>query len=121
MDFAIAIDNSTGLAGMTFDQVSTLMNNVYLSLTVIKGTWFHRPEFGIARRERLKNTPNTARLIKQDCEEALQWLLDTKRATSIQVATERDRSQDLNRLKIAVQVQQADGRSITFTTFREVV
>ena len=121
MDFAIIIDNSTGQAGMTFDQSTDLMNNVWLSLTVIQGTWFHRPTFGVPRRERLKNTPSTARLIQQDCEEALKWLLDTGRATNIDVITERDRSQDLNRLKIAVQVQQADGRSITFTIFREVV
>ncbi len=121
MDFSLIIDNQTGTADMSFDQCTNLLNNVWLSLTVIQGTWFHRPTFGMPRRERLKNTPQTARLIRQDCLQALQWLLDTGRATNIEVLTERDRSQDLNRLKIAVQVQQADGRSISFTTFREVV
>jgi phage gp46-like protein len=121
MDFSLIIDNQTGAADMSFDQCTDLLNNIYLSLTIIKGTWFHRRDFGIVRRERMKNTEQTARLIRQDCLEALQWLLDTGRAASIDVAVERDRSQDLNRLKLAVQVQQADGRVITFTTFREVV
>lgn len=121
MDFAIVIDNQAGTADMSFDQADSIINNIYLSLTVIKGTWFHRPGFGVARRERMKNTLQTARLIQQDCQEALQWLIDTGRATTVDVAAERDRTQNLNRLKIAVQVQQADGNIVTFTTFREVV
>lgn len=122
-DFAIVIDNQTGHADLAdgLSPVSTLMNNIFLSLTIIKGTWFHRTEFGIERRERLKNTVGNARLVQQDCQKALQWLLDTKRATSIDVFVERDRIQDLSRLKILVQARQADGRVVTFITFKEVV
>jgi len=34
---------------------------------------------------------------------------------------ERDRTQDLGRLKVLIEAVQADGRTVTFTTFKEVV
>jgi phage gp46-like protein len=106
---------------MSFAPAVGIFNNVYLSLTVARGSFFHNTSFGIRQRGRRKNTPATAALIRQDYLEALQWLIDTGRAKAIDVRTERDTQQDLNRLKILVTVTQADGRVLTFTTFREVV
>jgi hypothetical protein len=39
MDFALLIDNRTGLAAMTFTKATTLMNNVFLSLMVKRGSF----------------------------------------------------------------------------------
>ena len=119
MDYAITLQD--GLAGMSFDPANGIFNNVYHSLTVPRGSFFHNPSFGLRQRGRLKNTPATAALIRQDYLEALQWLIDVARAKAIDVQTERDNLQDLSRLKILVTVTQADGRVLTFTTFKEVV
>lgn len=120
MDFAITIP-ADGQAQMTFDEAGDIFNNIYLSVTVEKGSFFHNPGFGLRRRDRLKNTEATAELIRHDYKDALQWLIDTGRAKSVDVSAERDRRQDLNRLKLLIEVVQADGRTVTFTTFKEVV
>lgn len=119
MDFAIVMNN--GQAEQTFDKAVDIFNNIYLSLTIKQGSWWFDPAFGMRDRGRMKNTESTARLIREDCKQALQWIIDAGRAREINVHTERDRSQDLNRLKIVVEAIQADGRRVTFETFKEVV
>ena len=119
MDFAV--DLQDGQALMTFVEAGDIFNNIYLSLAVKKGSFFHNPEFGLRQRGRLKNTEATAALLRHDYLEALQWLIDTGRAKSVEVFVERDRLQDLSRLKVLIEAVQADGRTVTFTTFREVV
>ena len=119
MDYAITLQD--GLASMSFDPPAGIFNNVYLSLTVPRGSFFHNTSFGLRQRGRLKNTPATAALIRQDYLEALQWLINTGRAKSIAVEVQQKPQQDLFRLALLVTVTQADGRVLTFTTFKEVV
>lgn len=123
MDFKILTDDDATVGQMTFDPAGNIMNNVYLSLVVRRGSWFQNPDFGsrLHLLERAKNTQKTAALAEEYCREALQWLIDTGRATKIDVHTERDRSQDLHRLKLLVEVTQADGRTVSFDRFVEVV
>jgi len=123
MDFRILTDDDATVGRMTFDPAGDIMNNVYLSLVVKRGSWFQNPEFGsrLHLLHRAKNTEKTAALAEEYCREALQWLLDVGRATKVDVHTERDRSQDLHRLKLLVEVTQADGRTVSFGTFVEVV
>jgi phage gp46-like protein len=121
IDYAIVVD-SNGLGGsMTWGACTTLANNVFLSLAVERGSFFHRPQFGLRKRARMKNTAATAALIRHDYLDALQWLIDIGRAKSVKVAAERDQTVDLHRLKISIEVEQADGRVLTFETFREVI
>ncbi len=123
MDFAIVmgIDGKTGQ--MTFDasENGNLMNNVWLSLSVEKGSFFQNTDFGLRRRARLKNTEATAALIVEDYKSALQWLIDTGKAVAIDVTAERDKTQDIHRLKMAVEVTPEKGDKIVFTRFEEVV
>ncbi len=123
MDFKILTDDDATVGQMTFDPAGDIMNNVYLSLVVKRGSWFQNPEFGsrLHLLQRAKNTEKTAALAEEYCREALQWLLDNGRATRVDVHTERDRSQDLHRLKLLVEVTQADGRTVSFDRFVEVV
>lgn len=125
MDFTLQIDNQTGLAQMTFEKAAdgNLLNNVYLSLMVRKGAFFQSPDFGsrLHLLKRAKNTERTENLAVEYCKEALQWLIDVGRATKIEIFTERDRSLDLNRLRLLVEVTKADGDAVTFTTFVEVI
>jgi len=123
MDFTILTDDDATVGRMTFDPAGDIMNNVYLSLVVKRGSWFQNPDFGsrLHLLQRAKNTEKTAALAEEYCREALQWLIDTGRATKIDVHTERDRSEDLHRLKLLVEVTQADGRTVSFDRFVEVV
>lgn len=122
MDFKILTDDDA-IGQMTFDPAEDIMNNVYLSLVVRQGSWFQNPGFGsrLHLLKRAKNTEKTAALAEEYCKEALQWLIDEGRAVSVAVYTQRDRSQDLHRLKLLVEVTQANGRQVVFKRFVEVV
>lgn len=121
MDYKIEISGTT--ADMTFEKAETIMNNVYLSLMIQRGSFFQNPDFGsrLHLLQRGKNTANTELLAKEYCKEALQWLIEAGKADKIEVFTERDVNQDPYRLKLLVSVTQADGRQVTFETFLEVV
>lgn len=121
MDFKIEIDGAT--ADMTFEKADTIMNNIYLSLMIPRGSFFQNPDFGsrLHLLLRAKNTANTEMLAKEYCKEALQWITDTGKAKKIEVITERDRTQDLHRLKVLIRATQADGQQVTFETFLEVI
>lgn len=121
MDYAIAMA-ADGLSGeMTWEPCATIANNVFLSLAVERGSFFHNPGFGLRKRARLKNTEQTAALIQHDYKEALQWLVDVGRAMAVRVSVQRQPAIDPYRLAILIEVKQADGRMLTFSTFREVV
>jgi len=121
MDFAINIDPDTGIGDMTFEKARDIFNNVYLSLSIERGTFFQNPKFGLRRRFGLKNNEQTAALIRRDHQEALQWLVNTGRANKVEVFTEIDRLVNINRLKVLVEVTQGDGQKVTFERFVEVI
>ena len=119
MDFAIAIQDGQPL--MTMEKADTIFNNVYLSLVVKRGAWFQNPTFGSRLHLLTKNVPRAAALAEEYPREALQWLLDTGKATHIDIRAERDRRQDLHRLKLWIEVTQANGQILPFEHFVEVV
>lgn len=124
MDFVITIDNQTGLGQMTYNKATTIMNNIYLSLKTKRGSFFADTSFGsrlhLLRRE--KNTAKTMRLAMDYCKEALQWMIDTGKAKTVDVYAERDRTQDLNRLKLLIEVTPVNGDApVSFATFIEVI
>jgi len=110
---------------VTFEQATggNLANNIYLSLTVRKGSFFQNPDFGsrLHLLQRAKNTPRTEALAVEYCQEALAWLIDTGRVRKFEYFTERDKLQDPHRLKIIVEATKADGDVVSFTRFVEVV
>lgn len=121
MDFGLKTDGIT--ADMTFEKADSILNNIYLSLMIPRGGFFQNPDFGsrLHLLLRAKNTANTETLAKAYCEEALQWLINTGKAGKIEVFTERDMAENINRLKLLVRVTQTDGQQIEFETFLEVV
>ena len=120
MDYTIDI-NAAGRPEMSFVKTSGLFNNVFLSLTIKQGAWWQDPSFGLKDRGRQKNTERTASLFRDDIRAALQWLLNSGRAIAVDVVTEIDRLQDRNRLKARVSVTAANGQTVTFDKFTEVV
>lgn len=117
---SFSVTSKDGAPVMSFQSGSDLLTNVILSVEIARGTFFAAPDFGLRRRPQAKSTPRTARLIKQDIEEALQWLLDTGRATSIEVEVEID-SADRHRIKWRALVTGAKGNQISYEKFVEVV
>lgn len=102
-----------------FALTDDIMNNIYLSLDIRKGTWPFAPEFGsrLHLLQRDKATARAASKAKEYCEEALKWLLDNGRAESIEVETALDAAKGrLNCLITAVQ----SGKKITYERFVEV-
>lgn len=120
MDFSL-IPNDVSGVDMTFDPASGLLNNVYLSVTIEQGSWWAAPAFGRKRRERLKNTAETARLLQSDFEAALQWLLDSGRARSIVVTVSRDPARWPHQQLVLIEVIASDGTPLNFERFVEVV
>ncbi len=121
MDFKLKINGTQ--ADMTYEKEDTILNNIYLSLMIEKGSFFLNLDFGsrLHLLKRAKATATNVVLAKIYCEEALQWILDTERAKTIDVYTAIDGSQQLKRLTILVLAVQADGRDVTFETFLEVI
>lgn len=124
MDFAIIIDNQTGLGLMTFDKVTTIMNNIYLSLKVQRGSFFADPTFGsrLHLLQRAKNTNSTMRLAMDYCKEALQWMIDAGKASAVEVYAQREPLENLYRMKLLVEVTPAHGdQPVAFSLFVEVI
>jgi len=119
MDFAIDIND--GIPSMTWEKADSISNNIYLSVNIPQGAFVFNPGFGLRRRPRMKNTEKSAALIRGDYLEALQWIVASGRAKSVEVYTERDSINNPDRLKILVEAVQADGKKITFEHFVEVV
>jgi phage gp46-like protein len=119
MDFQLISDSRGGI-DLTHTPAADILNNIIISVSITKGAWWHDPAFGLTDRPRLKNTPESARLIRQDYEQALQWIIDAGRASSIDVTTWRDDG-NKHRLNVLITATQSDGRVVTYTTFKEVV
>lgn len=117
MDFQLEISGTN--ADMTWEKSESILNNIYLSLTVKRGTFFQNPGFGSRLHElsRAKNTARTRNLAAEYAKEALQWLIDAGRATEITVDIER---RD-NGLALKVTATQADGLEVEYEHFVEVV
>ncbi len=124
MDYAVTIDNQTGRGIMTFSKTSTLMNNIYLSLSVRRGSFFLDPQFGsrLHLLTRAKNTDQTAQLAVGYCKEALQWMIDTGKARAINVLAQRDPALDRHRLYLMVEATPAGSdEPVQFSMFIEVI
>jgi phage gp46-like protein len=121
MDYRI--ETRSGMGEMTFEMSTdmNLLNNIYLSLMVTRGTFFARPGFGCRRLDRAKNIVSNADLMHDYCREALQWLIDCGRAKSFAITVERDPRDDPHRLRILVVATKADLTAVSFETYLEVV
>lgn len=96
-----------------------LLENVKLSLTIPKGAVYKRPAFG-HRFDELTNSEITKNLTiraEDYAREALRWLMDTGRATTITASAVFDAS---NRLRVTVEVVSTEGIPVTFSRFVEI-
>lgn len=117
MDFSIVTAN--GKADMSWNPADSLKNNVWLSLNIRRGSFFAAMDFGM-RKPPGKNTPKAEALVKEYAQEALQWMLNTGRATEIEVSTVRDTQRWPNRILLSGTIVQASGRRLPFEQFVEL-
>lgn len=96
-----------------------VMNNIYLSLKIRKGSWPFAPEFGsrLYLLQREKAVGRMERVAREYCNEALKWIIDKGRAERIEVTTELDRGN--MRMKCLIEATQK-GTKILYEHFVEV-
>ena len=119
MDFQVYLDQSNPSGNMTFIKNLDIRTDIYMSLNTKYGNFFQNPRFGSKLSTIRKVTNESINLAKQYVEQALAWLLNVGRATSIAVIVEQDLS-DFNRLDIKVTATQPDGLIITYQQFKRV-
>jgi phage gp46-like protein len=118
MDFQINVSGDGRSGTMQFQKNSDIKTGMWLSLSTQKGTFFQDPTFGLQRMTKVSDSDIP--LYTQYIEEALDWLLQSGRAKSIDVLVERDLN-DVNRINVKVQATQPDGLIVTYETFQRVV
>jgi phage gp46-like protein len=116
----ITIGFVDGRPEVTLGVSDSLRNNVYLSLLVRQGSWWHAPEFGSRLYQIRKVSEDTLALAGDYCKEALTWLTAAGRAKEVAVEVERD-PQSGDRINIAVTVTRANDEVETLTLFYPVV
>lgn len=126
MDFSLDIqaDGTRGItADLSFDKETSIFNNIFFSLMIDKGSFFHDPKFGsrLYLLQRSKNIMGTERLAKDYCAEALQWMIDCGKAVSFEIITQVEKLTASDRLKIHVLARPSNGGEVEFFTFKEIV
>lgn len=101
---------------------SDIYNLLRNSIMVDKGTFPFKPNFGseLYKLRREKKTERTRLLAIQYCTEATNWLLQTGKATEIEISSQYSIF-DNNRLDLKIEAKQASGETVTFETFVRVV
>jgi phage gp46-like protein len=96
-----------------------IQEELELSLSIAKGSFFKRPEFGHRFKE-LRNaaaSEGTRRKAREFALEALQWMVDLKHLKTLSAAAEYD---DDNRLLVSVEATAFTGAAVSFSRFVEV-
>lgn len=98
---------------------SQIEEEIRLSLTISKGSFFKRPEFGhrlneLSRAVASETTRNRAEKYARD---ALQWMIDIKHLRSVEVYASYDRD---DRLLINIEAIPFNDKQITFKKYVEV-
>ncbi len=99
----------------TNEQTTSLHNAAYTRLTTHLGSYWANPEMGsrLHLLEREKDLPRVRTLARQYAEQALQPLLDDKRASKLLVETEATQSKK-GRLLIYISIWDAGNEKIYF-------
>lgn len=117
-DFGLTLSNGRLVASIS--AADSLPGNVLLSLYVRKGSWFRYPEFGSDLYLINRVTEDNIALAEDYAREALQWLVDLKRLTAVEVSAEADGT-DRDRINIAVACTRANGAIESLNAYFRVV
>ncbi len=115
LDYQLTI-NDTGPAIVSFNCTDSLANNLLLSMTVKKGSFFLDPGFGSRLHEICTTSENDLQLSIKYAEEATVWLVRTKKVESIKVSAERG----LNWIELKLSVEKNSGDLSTYIYFHRI-
>lgn len=115
MNYQIEIDEK-GQGYTTWETSKGILNNVFLSVKIKRGSWFKEPDYGLEIRDIKRKTESNRNLLQQRYEEALNWMYDARRASSINVEV-TDRNDGYNVVVDAIGI---DGIPMQFTDFVQV-
>lgn len=106
------IDHTTG--DYTGQRCTSLHNAVWLRLRIRRGSYWASPQMGSRLHElaRAKDTPQTRTLARQYAEQALQPLIDDKRATAVSVTVT---SPEAGWLLLDIRVTRSGADVLTFS------
>lgn len=112
-------------SGQLLDRMAeqdSIYNLLWTSINIKEGTFFADPTFGskLSTLRREKNVPRARQLAERYAREATEWILKAGKATSIEVFSEVD-SSDQNRINIKITAIDEIGREVNFQTFIKVV
>lgn len=119
-DFQIdPIKKDYTVTGGQYALTDSLRNNIYLSLSIRKGSWAFAPGFGskLHLLEREKALNRTTIKATEYCKEALQWIIDKGRAEKIEVIAVLDKEN--TRINCLIEATQK-GKPIIYEHFVEV-
>lgn len=118
MNFGIEIQED-GRGRMTWERRQNALVNVYWSVKTPKGSFFADPDFGLDLSDVKKVTPSTVDTIIQRYEQALNWMIDARKARAISVDASIPNGEN-NRIDVTVEIVEMDGTVMQFATFVEV-
>lgn len=119
MDFQINLDQGHSTGYMTFTKNTDIRTNIYFSLYIKQGDWFYDPNFGSKLSQIKKITASNMLLAKQYIESALKWLINTGKASSINVIVEPDNT-NINQMDIKITVQQPNSVTLYYESSLDV-
>lgn len=115
LDHMLSIDS--GQPVMSFGCTDSLANNLLLSLTVKKGSFFLDPGFGSRLHEISTTSEFDVQLSIKHAEDATSWLVRTKKVISIQVSAERGQ----NWIEMKLRVDKNSEESTTYVYIHRIV
>lgn len=119
MDYILSANSSSPGGKLTLSKNVDLSTNIFNSLNINYGSFFQRPTFGSKLYLIKKVTEANIRLAQQYVMEALDWLLQTGRATAITAEVVKD-EKNWSRFNISVTATQASGLIITYQQYKMV-
>lgn len=109
-----------GSAFMTLEVGDPILMNIVVSTMLVKGQWWKEPDWG-RRPHRTIVHANIEAEARAAYEEALKWLIDTGRASKVQVSA---RVIGYGKLSIGISVTKPDGGVVPYNAydiFQEVI
>jgi phage gp46-like protein len=117
MDFQVR--DVRGIPNLYFTKNNDIMTSIILSLHLPVGRFFFNPAWGHQLYSIKKvNDPNLA-IAQQYVKQALQWLIDLGKISSLNVLCERDDNRK-DQINIKVNAVQPTGSIITYKTFKRI-
>jgi hypothetical protein len=94
--------------------------NIWYSLNVVRGAMFTNPDFGLKKRTVRTTDDDSMAELKQDYNNALQWIIDLGRAVAIDIVVQRNASLR-TRADAVISITRPDKTIQTYNVWQDVL